>query len=99
MVKTQEEIIMSVESNKAFIREWIEQGWNNGNFALVEQYAQNYTLHDPTAPNVVGREAFKQFVIGFRSAFPDFHMTIDTLVGEDDRVTWRWTVMGTHLGM
>jgi predicted ester cyclase len=26
-------------------------------------------------------------------------MTIDTLVGEGDVVTWHWTVSGTHRGM
>jgi steroid delta-isomerase-like uncharacterized protein len=89
---------MSVEANKTTIREWVEAGWNNGNFDLVDQkYAPNYTLHDPTAPNLAGREAFKQYVMSFRRAFPDFHMTLDDLVGEGDQVTWRWTVTGTHL--
>src|SRR6185369_13553518 len=57
-----------------------------------------YTLHDVTAPNQVGREPFKQFIGGFLTAFPDVHVTIEDLFGEGDKVTWRWTMTGTHLG-
>jgi predicted ester cyclase len=34
----------------------------------------------------------------FHSAFPDYHMDIDYLVAEDDRVFARFTQSGTHQG-
>ena len=33
-----------------------------------------------------------------RVAFPDFHATVEDLVSEGDRVAYRWTFRGTHLG-
>ena len=90
---------MSVEANKAFVREWVATAWNNGDLRLVdEKFTQNYTLHDVTAPNQVGREPFKLFIGGFLSAFPDVHVTIEDLFGEGDKITWRWTMTGTQTG-
>ena len=34
----------------------------------------------------------------FRSAFPDFHMAIEDLIAEDDKVVGRFTQTGTHRG-
>ena len=34
----------------------------------------------------------------FRTAFPDLHFTIEDMVAEDDKVTWRATTRGTHGG-
>ena len=91
---------MSVEANKAFVREWVDKAWNHGDLSLVDQkFTTNYTLHDVTAPNLVGREPFKMFIGGFLSAFPDVHVTIEDMFGEGDRVTWRWTMTGTHEGL
>ena len=34
----------------------------------------------------------------FRDAFPDYHMTIEDIVGEEDRVVARYRQTGTHQG-
>src|SRR5437868_1763539 len=91
---------MSAEKNKETIRQWVEGGWNNGNLGLVdEMYLPDYAIHDPSAPNVpTGREAFKGFVTTFRTAMPDFHMTVEDLVAAGDKVAWRFTVTATQTG-
>ncbi|GGJ44995.1 ester cyclase [Deinococcus roseus] len=87
------------EQNKVMVQRWVEEGWNQGNLALVqEMYASEYALHDPTEPNLQGIPAFQAFVQGLRSAFPDFHMVLQDLTAEEDRVVWRFTVTATHLG-
>lgn len=45
-----------------------------------------------------GREGFKQFVLMYRSAFPDMHITIEDQIAEGDKVVSRWTARGTHQG-
>lgn len=91
---------MSAEQNKSIVRRWVEGGWNQGNLALVDElYAADYMIHDPSAPDFPGgHAAFKQFVTTLRTAFPDIHVTVADMMAEGDKVTWRWTITGTHTG-
>lgn len=50
----------------------------------------------PSAPT--GPAAFKRVMELWRSAFSDWHMTIEDLVAERDLVANRFTTVGTHDG-
>lgn len=90
---------MSTEDNKALIRLAIEEEWNHGNFAYVdEQVASDYIHHDPSNPNVRTFEEYKQWVIDTRNALPDLHITIEDMVAEGDLVATRFTFRGTNTG-
>ena len=91
---------MSIEQNKSIIRRWIEQGWNQGKIAVVDElYAADVVQHDPSSPvSVNSAEALKQYVTAFRSALPDLRFSIDDLLAEGDKVLWRFTAQGTHQG-
>ena len=91
---------MSTEQNKATIRRWVEEGWNQGKLEVVDQvYAANVVQHDPNSPMPVTSSAtLKMYVGGYRSAFPDLHFTVDDLLAEGDKVVWRFTSHGTHKG-
>ena len=90
---------MSTEDNKALVRRAIEEVWNQGNVALVDDlYAPNVVYHNPGVVDVHTREDFKRLVTAFRSAFPDFQMTIEDLIAEGDRVGFRYTFRGTNTG-
>jgi steroid delta-isomerase-like uncharacterized protein len=88
------------EQNKALIRKWVEEGWNKGNFAVVDEvYAPNVVQHDPGSPFPVNNtEAMKMYAGMFKSAFPDLTFTIEDLVAEGDKVVWRFNSRGTHTG-
>jgi len=45
------------------------------------------------------RELYKQFIVRTRSAFPDFHATIEDQIAEGDVVVTRWSGHGTHQGI
>lgn len=87
---------MSVEKNKAVLRRGAE-AFNN-----ATDRSGWLDIHDPAvvaeglAPEPVGLDGVKAFYAALWSAFPDLHITIDDMVGEDDRVAWRLTVTGTH---
>ena len=91
---------MSIDTNKALVRRWVEEGWNAGNLAVIDAiYAPNVVQHDPSSPApVTSSEALKGYVGSFLTTFPDLHFTIDDLLAEDDKVLWRFTSQATHTG-
>lgn len=87
------------EENKALIRRYFEEVWNKGNLAFVdENMASSYVNHDPALAGFPQIQGFKQRVTMIRTAFPDFHFTIDDMVAEGDKVVTRWTARGTNRG-
>jgi steroid delta-isomerase-like uncharacterized protein len=90
---------MSTETNKATLRRAIEEGWNQGNVALFDElFAPNFIHHDPDRPDFRTLEDYKRYVTETRSAFPDFHLTIEDLIAEGEQVVTRWMWRGTHTG-
>jgi steroid delta-isomerase-like uncharacterized protein len=89
----------ATERNKAIIRRWIEEGWNQRNLALVDElYTADVRQHDANSPPLVGTEALKGYVGGLLAAFPDLAFTIESLTAEGDRVACRFEGHGTHRG-
>ena len=83
--------------NKAIVRRTVEEIWNQGNFAIInERFASDYIVH--AMADVNGREGEKHFAAALRTAFPDLHYTIEDEIAEGDRVVHRWTASGTHQG-
>src|SRR5262245_22205815 len=90
---------MSAEENKAVIRRFIEEVFNQRNIDAVDTYmAADYVDHvvPPGVPPT--REGFKQFIGMFLAAFPDFHYTIEDELAEGDKVVSRLSARGTQQG-
>ena len=84
---------MSTEQNKALVRRYWEEVWNNGNLAVVDELiGTDFDGHPLPGEPDVGRDPAgqKQLVGMYRTAFPDLHMTIENLNGRGDRVAVRW---------
>jgi steroid delta-isomerase-like uncharacterized protein len=85
------------EQNKAVVRRGFEEVWSKGDLvALDEVYAADVVSHDAPPGLPPGREGTRQFVLMYRSAFPDTHMTIGDQIANGDKVVTRWTATGTH---
>jgi steroid delta-isomerase-like uncharacterized protein len=83
------------ESNKALVRRWIEEGFNQHNVAVVDElFAERFAVNG----QVVGREGLKQNMTRHLSGFPDLHVTIDDMLAEGEKVGMWYTVEGTHGG-
>ncbi len=90
---------MSIEENKTVVREALEGFWNARDVAAADKFfAADLVNHDPAAPNVTGLEGLKAYAGMLFAAFPDFHVVLDDMVGEGDKVAKLWTLHGTQQG-
>jgi steroid delta-isomerase-like uncharacterized protein len=88
------------EQNKIVERTLIEEVWNRGNFALIEQLVSPaFRGHSSSLETgTLGTEGYREYYRGLRAAFPDMQFTIEDQVAEGDKVVTRWTARGTHRG-
>lgn len=85
-------------ANKEVSRRFIEEVWNAGNFALIEELVDpSYEAHDPVF-GTYKRDGLRPAIESYRRAFPDLKLEIVNLVGDDKFVAMRWLARGTHLG-
>ena len=92
---------MSIEENKAITRKFMEEVWNKGNLAALNDIlASNCVSHFTPSLKAVfnGPEEYKQAVGIFRTAFPDLHFAIEDLIAEGDKVVCYWIATGTTKG-
>ena len=87
---------MSTETNKAIVRRYLEQVYNEGRTDLIEEFlAEEFDSHTNLPP---GPEGVKMFYGASTAAFPDQRTTIEDVVAEGDKVVVRATFKATHLG-
>ena len=81
---------MSAE-NKALVRRYVEEVLNKGNLALVEElFAPTFVDHDSSMPEAKGPAGVKRLAAMVRASFPDLHFTIEDMIGEEDKVVYRY---------
>ena len=87
------------KENKAIVKRIVQEIWNGGNLDLADELiAPDYTDTVSGDGSPVGPNGFKEAVSGVRDAFPDFVLTINDMISEDDKVVLVWTFIGTHKG-
>jgi predicted ester cyclase len=87
--------------NKAIVGRWFERFWANPwTPGIIDELAApdmllQYSLHAPRR----GREDVRDFMMGFRKAFPDLNFWgAADLIAEGDYVVGRWEGGGAHTG-
>lgn len=101
MVALNEDTMSTTETeNKEMARKIPEEIFNEGNLDLVDEiFADDYVSRPPEASEPLhGPEELKEFISKFRSAFPEFQVTIKDSIAEDDKVVQRRKFTGTHKG-
>ena len=90
------------EENKALVRRWFEEVWNNGRSeAIAEMFAEDGIAHglsETPGEAMRGPTAFRVFHGMFRGAFPDIRVNVEDMVAEGDKVAARCSVKGKHQG-
>src|SRR5262252_7264640 len=92
---------MPEAENKAFIRRWFDEVWNQGRANLIDEMSAPDTAATGIGPGIApsrGRAPFKAFYTNMRETFPDLRVQIEAIIAEDDLVAVRLTVAGTHTG-
>ncbi len=90
---------MSIEDNKAAVRRFIEEVWNKGQLALIDEFfAPDIVIHAPSVPDEITREGYKYLATQNLSAFSDLYVTIEDMIAEGDKVVMRLTFRGTNTG-
>lgn len=72
---------------------------NSGNLDEFDNLVDpNSVDHDPAPGQQPGPAGYKAFFTEMRTAFPDLHVDVETLVADDDQVAFAYTLTGTHHG-
>jgi len=78
---------MSIESNKALVREITEELWNKWNLNVIDEcFSPNFINHDAINPQVRNRQEFKDWVKAVSVAYPQGKYAIEFLIAEGDMV-------------
>jgi steroid delta-isomerase-like uncharacterized protein len=85
------------EENKAIFRRYVEEVPNQGNLEVADEIFGRYLAHQADGATLErGPEDVKRFTEEYRSAFPDWRISIDEQIAEGDKVVNRVTLRGTH---
>ena len=79
---------MSAEENKAVVRRYIEEAFNQGTLDVVDEVIATDGVHHANVWDELlrGPDERRQAVARWREAFPDLHMTLDDLIAEGEKV-------------
>jgi steroid delta-isomerase-like uncharacterized protein len=86
------------EENKARTREFYE-GINSRDYGVLDRLvADDFVDHEevPGIPNT--REGVRMFFDTMHNAFSGFHINVEDVIAEGDKVVVRGTIQGTHTG-
>ncbi len=80
---------MSVETNKQLVLDFFEEVLNQRNTTAIPKYFVTGTFLAGGVENLVK---------GLSTNFADYHITVEEVMAENDKVVVRTTMRGTHTG-
>jgi len=86
--------LAGAERNKSMVRRYLEM-WNTGNTVAAPEILHPQWV-DHAHPEVRGILAVSAALARTRETFPDFHIGVDSMVSEGDRVAVRSTIRRTN---
>ena len=89
------------EENKAVVRRWFEEVWNQGREATIDElFPAEGVAHGlgDSESDVHGPTEFKLFAANIRGSIPNTRIRVEDILSEGDRVAVRVILEGTHTG-
>ncbi len=92
-------LTMGADANKALYRRWLDEIWMAGDVSGAgEILAEDLLDHTPMRGQPSGRAGDLWAAQLIRTAFPDLRFDVEALLADDEYVSGRWTMRGTHTG-
>lgn len=88
---------MSEQVNLQIMRELFEAGNAHDVERIVAFFDEEIVLESDALPApVIGRQAYRELLRKFYSAFPNFHYEVEQMISSGDCVATRLQLSGTH---
>ena len=87
---------MTTEMNKTIVKKYFKM-WNTGNSKLADEVLSPAYI-DYAHSEIKSTESVKQSVVNVRNLFPDFNITIDTMISEENSVAVLGNISRTEQG-
>jgi steroid delta-isomerase-like uncharacterized protein len=89
-----------VHAAPSLIRQILDQAFNQGNLAVVDELlSPDHLKHNAFGGIPNGPRGLKLMVVMYRTAFPDLLCTIEDEIREGNKVAAHLTMQGTHRGL
>ncbi len=89
---------MNAETVKAFATRYTAAWCSQNAASVADHFAADGSLKINAGEPAVGHEAITASAQAFMSAFPDMVVRMDSLVLEEGRTEYHWTLTGTNTG-
>lgn len=84
---------------REFFLEWEDEQYHKGNLDVIDTYySPDLIDHHLPSGYPAGNDGKRRLVRELLTAFPDFHITLEDLIVEGDKVVERFSISGTHRG-
>jgi steroid delta-isomerase-like uncharacterized protein len=90
---------MTEQDNKRLISSFYGEVVAKGNLARLCEFISADYLDHTLGPALRGPEVARSHLEAVRATFPDFTLTIEDMIAENDKVVTRVIGQGTHRGM
>jgi steroid delta-isomerase-like uncharacterized protein len=90
---------MTTEENKALVRDYLQEVWNQRNLGALDKFYPSSDLAEQQGyaeQDLPSLEAAKEYISQVQAAFPDLHVEIDDIIAEGDQVAVRTTWRSSH---
>jgi predicted ester cyclase len=91
---------MTAEDNKIIFRRFVEEVINPGKLDRIDELVDPHFVdhYTPVPERASGIEGLKQGFVALRASFPDLRLSIEDMLSEGDKVSFRVMLHGTHRG-
>jgi len=88
------------EQARAIARRFIEEVFNRGRLDVIDELVAGDAVEHESLPIATGemRTDLRTWLTELRAAFPDYHVELDDVIAEGDRVATRGRITGTNTG-
>lgn len=88
------------EQVRAIARRFIEEVFNQGRLDVIDELVAGDAVEHESLPIATGemRTDLRTWLAELRTAFPDYHLELDDVIAEGDRVATRGRITGTNTG-